>query len=90
MDSITIHKGDTKILKLNFKNNWDQVESQLNIVGIVKKDWQDDEDAIGIFFAKDGELKIHDLEERGEYLLVIKGMDDKDRYTIKEIPLIIK
>jgi hypothetical protein len=85
-----MYSWDTKTLRINPTRWGEKVEDELSIVWIVKKESDDDESAEWVFFVEDWKLKLKDLDNKGEFTLIIKLIDWDDQYTIKEIPLTIK
>jgi hypothetical protein len=83
---------------LTFKKDWEPADiSNSTFAIIVKKEGKEDEDAISVktYEVEDGkngqlDIKLSDLDERGDYILYIKAIDWEDKYTVKEIPLTIK
>lgn len=71
--------------------------SNTTIVLIVKEEWDDDEEAEWVQImpensGKDGkiDIEIEWIEERGDYILYVKSLDNEKRFTLSEIPLTIK
>lgn len=93
------NKGDTfkRDITLTQKGKPYDLTGQI-LVAIVKKDWQDDEDALDVQIienhsdAPNGktQLKMTGLDEKGEYVLYIKSIDEDEKYTLYETPITIK
>lgn len=96
--SIIINKWDSYKATLNFKEKGQPVDlSDTTLVVIVKKEWTDDEDAIfvQILPEKSGadskiDIELDNIDERGQFVLYVKSLDEEKRFTLTEIPLIIK
>ncbi len=94
-----INKGDTlkTDIILTKKGQPFDLTGQI-LVAIVKKEWQDDEEALDVQIienhsdAPNGktQVKMTGLDEAGEYMLYIKSIDEDEKYTLKEEPLTIK
>lgn len=94
-----INKWDTfkKDLIITQKGKPYDLTGQI-LVAIVKKEWQDDEDALDVQIienhtdAPNGktQVKMTNLDETGEYILFIKSIDEDEKYTLQEVPLTIK
>lgn len=90
-----LNKGDTLEAELNFTKEGQPVDMNDNtIVVIVKKEWDEDEDALAVQILEPKEWKIeielNGLDERGEFVIYIKSLDGDKKFTLKEIPLTIK
>jgi len=71
--------------------------SNTTIVLILKKDWEDDEDAEFVQILPEGswkdsqvEVELEEIEERWQYTLYVKSLDGDKRFTLSEIPVTIK
>lgn len=93
------NKGDTfkKDIILTQKGKPFDLTGQI-LVAVVKKEWQDDEDALDVQIIENHtdamnwktQVKMNNLDEVGEYMLYIKSLDEDEKYTLKEEPLTIK
>ena len=95
MDKITIQNWDTFEWEIPFTLKGEPFDTKdSTFVAIVKKEWQDDEEALDIAFIKSEwdkwEFELTGLDTRGDYMLYIKSIDWDKKFTLKEIPLIIK
>lgn len=95
MEKITVQKGDTYEAEINFKTKWESTDVTNNtFVAVVKKEWEDDEDALDIAFVEvewdKWEFELNWLDTRWDYILYIKSIDWDKKFTIKETPLTIK
>jgi hypothetical protein len=94
-----LNKGDTfkKDITLTKKGNPFDLTGQI-LVAILKKEWQDDEEALDVQIienhtdAPNGktQVKMTGLDEVWDYILYIKSIDEDEKYTLGEIPLTIK
>lgn len=94
-----LNKGDTfkKDITLTQKGKPYDLTGQI-LVAILKKEWQDDEEALDVQIIekhKDPangktQVKMNWLDEKGDYILYLKTIDEDEKYTIWEIPLTIK
>ena len=91
-----INKWDTLEAELNFSSKGEVLNmSDTTLVVIVKKEGQEDEDALAVQildWTENGKIDIEMnwLDERGDFTIFIKSIDWDKRYTLKEIPLTIK
>lgn len=94
-----INKWDTLKSEITLTQKWEPYDLTGQIlVAIVKKDWQDDEGALDVQIienhtdAPNGktQLKMTGLDEKGEYSLFIKSIDEDEKYTLYEEPITIK
>lgn len=93
------NKGDTlkKDITITKKGEPYDLTGQI-LVAIVKKEWQDDEEALDVQIienhtdAPNGktQVKMTGLDQTGEYILYIKSIDEEEKYTLSEVPLTIK
>ena len=95
MEKITVQKGDTYEAEINFKTKWESTDVTNNtFVAVVKKEWEDDEDALDVAFVEvewdKWEFELNWLDTRWDYILYIKSIDWDKKFTIKETPLTIK
>lgn len=93
-----LNKGDTfkKDITLTQKGKPYDLTGQI-LVAILKKEWEDDENAIDVQIienhtdAINGKTQIKiKLEEKWDFVLYIKSIDEDEKYTLWEIPLTIK
>ncbi len=91
-----INKDDTLQAELRFNSEWKpQDMSNTTLVVIVKKEWDEDEDAMAVQileWKEDGtaEIELDGLDTRGEFIIYVKSIDGDKRFTLKEIPLTVK
>lgn len=91
-----INKDDTLQAELRFNSEWkSQDMSNTTLVVIVKKEWDEDEDAIAVQILEwkedwTAEIELDWLDTRGEFIIYVKSIDWDKRFTLKEIPLTIK
>lgn len=95
MEKIIVQKWDTYEAEISFKNKWESTDvTDSTFVAIVKKEWEDDEDALDIAFVEvewdKWEFELNWLDTRWDYILYIKSIDWDKKFTIKETPLTIK
>ena len=91
-----LNKDDTLQAELRFTLEWKlQDMSNTTLVVIVKKEWEEDDDAMAVQileWKEDGivEIELDWLDKRGNFVIYIKSIDGDKRFTLKEIPLTIK
>lgn len=94
-----LNKGDTfkKDITLTQKGKPYDLTGQI-LVAILKKEWQDDEEALDVQIIENHtdpenwktQVKMTWLDEKGEFILYIKSIDEDEKYTLWEIPITIK
>ena len=95
MEKITVQKGDTYEAEIPFTHKGEPIDvSDSTFVVIVRKEWEDDEDALDVAFVEvewdKWEFELNWLDTRWDYILYIKSIDWDKKFTIKETPLTIK